>query len=118
MSQEIQQLVQDFDQPNMTLQHLQMICLILLGFRGFMRWDDMRRIQVNNVEVSAQHMTVFVESRKNDQFREGHLIPIARMPNASLCAVQWMERFLAQANHEANQALFGKVRQRGTQQVI
>ena len=70
----LRQLVEKFDTPEISLMHLQMLALVTLGFRGFMRWDDMSRLCVANVEISGQHMTVMLESRKNDQFREGHLV--------------------------------------------
>ena len=43
MSQ-IEQLVSHYDQPCISLLHLQMVTLILLGFHGFIRWDDMARL--------------------------------------------------------------------------
>ncbi|XP_065198970.1 uncharacterized protein LOC135830672 [Sycon ciliatum] len=115
---QLRQLVCTFDRPRLSLMHLQMLALITLGFRGFMRWDDMSRLKVTNIEVNSQHMTVFLDSRKNDQFREGHLVPISRCPDRSVCAVFWMETFLDRAQHQPGQPLFGKIQMDKGVQVV
>ena len=115
---QIKVLVRHFHRPDLSLVHLQMLTLVLPGFKGFMRWDDMARLRPENINITGQHMTVFLESRKNDQFREGHLVPISRAEDVSFCAVYWMEKFLSRAQHLANQPLFGKVRMVGDVQVI
>ena len=70
--------------------------------------SDLQQLSVNDIHITSSFMSVFLEGRKNDQFREGHVIPIART-DAVTCAVAWMERFLREGEHAANAPLFGKV---------
>eukprot|EP00117_Sycon_ciliatum_P008268 scpid81434/ scgid11043/ len=60
--QDIRKLIQCSSQSEPSLVHLQMMTLILLGFRGFLRWGDMVRLQPDSINISARHMSVFIES--------------------------------------------------------
>ena len=113
----LEQLVAEFGQHPWRLQDLQMLSLITLGFRGFFRWSDLSEIHTNDIHFSNDFVSVFLARRKNDQFREGHIIPIARSESTA-CAVKWLERFLQAAGHEANAPLFGKVRTVGSKSCI
>ena len=43
-----------------------------LGFAGFLRWDDLSQIKACDIDFHLNFMKIFLEKRKNDQFREGH----------------------------------------------
>jgi len=101
-------LVEHFGGPLCRLVDLQMLCLIVLGYHGFFRWDDLHQIRLSDLRISPGYISVFLEQRKNDQFREGHLIPIAETGRKT-CAVRWLRRFLKAGNHHRNGYVFGKV---------
>ena len=108
----LERLCEKFGGESAPLKYVQMLCLLSLGFKGFLRWDDMARLTVANVEFFECSMTVFIASRKNDQFREGHLVPIAATPESPACAVTWMRRFLQESGRRGLQSkavLFGKI---------
>ncbi|XP_020623284.1 uncharacterized protein LOC110060823 [Orbicella faveolata] len=50
---------------------LQRAALFSLGFFGFLRWDDLRHFSVDSFYFADSHVAIFLEKRKNDQFREG-----------------------------------------------
>ena len=106
--EQLQLLVQRFGQPGCSLVHLQMVCLVLIGFHGFLRWSDMSQLQPADVHFSDGYVSLFLEGRKNDQFREGHIIPIAET-GRDTCAVKWLRRFMAEGGHNTDAHLFGKV---------
>ena len=60
-----------------SLDQLQILTLIMLGFVAFLRWDDLSRLQCYDIKFHNDHMAIFLEKRKNDQFREGSWIFVA-----------------------------------------
>ena len=54
-----------------SLPELQTLVLITLGFFGFFRWDELSNLKVEDVIFNPDHMAIFVEKHKNNQFREG-----------------------------------------------
>ena len=102
---QVKMLVERYGQENSTLPDLQMVTLITLGFCAFLRWDDLRRLRVSDLTFYRSHMTISLESRKNDQFRRGSLVSIARSRSAT-CPVELLERFIQRSNHKSNQPLF------------
>ena len=90
------------------LSNLQTTCLVVLGFSGFLRWDDLSRLKRQHLEFEREYMKVFLEKRKNDQYREGSWILIARTSNPS-CPVQLMEKFLQKGGHSPRDFVFRKV---------
>ena len=50
---------------------LQIVTLITPGFLGFFRWDDRSQLKFSDPFFYPDHLAVFLEKRKNDQFREG-----------------------------------------------
>ena len=90
------------------LSNLQTTCLVVLGFSGFLRWDDLSRLKRQHLEFEREYMKVFLEKRKNDQYREGSWILIARTSNPT-CPVQLMEKFLQKGGHSPRDFVFRKV---------
>jgi hypothetical protein len=66
---------------------------LLLGFTGFLRHDDLKHIDLQLVEFEKDHMRLFVDKSKTDQFRVGHWVVIAAI-GGDLCPVgnlrKWM----------------------------
>ena len=60
-----------------SLDQLQIVTLITLGFVAFLRWDDLSRLRCYDIIFHNDHMAIFLEKRKNDQFREGSWISVA-----------------------------------------
>ena len=104
----LSRLMEHFGGAACPLMDLQMLCLMTLGFHGFFRWNDLHQLRVPDVRFSDGYVAIFLEGRKNDQFREGHVIPIAET-GSEVCAVTWLRRFLSEGNHQPEGFLFGKV---------
>ena len=82
-----------------------MAALFALGFFGFLRWDDLRRLTVNNLQFEDSHLAIFLTQRKNDQFRQGSWVFIARS-DSSPCPVAVVEKFPKEGNHDSKSRLF------------
>ena len=74
----LKEIADKFDKPGMSLKDLQTLLIILVGFMGFMRWSDLSSIRVENIQILPYHMSILLEKRKNDQFRKGQYVDIAR----------------------------------------
>jgi integrase len=90
------------------LSKLQITCLITLGYSGFLRWDDLAKLRRQDVLFYEDHMRIFLQKRKNDQYREGSWIFIARTGNCT-CPVKLMEEFFRQGKHKPSDWVFRKV---------
>lgn len=90
------------------LGELQMAAMISLGFYGFLRWDDLSRITPEHLVFASTHLIVHLEKRKNDQFREGTQVLIARADKAP-CPVVVIEKFLAKGCHSPGTTIWRRV---------
>ena len=99
------------------LVNLQTLTLVTLGYAGFLRWDDLAHVYADEIYIKKEYMVIFLEKRKNDQFREGSWIFVSRWAG-SLCPVDLVEQLLLRGKHQGHVPLFGRVRSRKGGQVI
>ena len=59
---------------SVSLSDLRFLFILLVGFAGFFRIDDVKAIALHDVSIHSDHMSVYVPQRKNDQYREGILL--------------------------------------------
>ena len=90
------------------LTQLQIVTLITLSFAGFLRWDDLSGLRYSAIRFHSNYIAIFLEKRKNDQFREGSWIFIATS-YSRYCPVILLQRFLSRGNHSNNSFLFRRV---------
>jgi len=65
----VQKVISHLENGN--LGDFQLAALFSLGFFGFLRWDDLRHSSVDSFYFADSHVAIFLEKRKNDQFRKG-----------------------------------------------
>ena len=99
------------------LADLQTLTLITLGFAGCLRWDDLSHICVDGLSLHQDYMAEFLQSRKNDQLREGSWVFVSRWKGA-LYPVALTEQLLDQGPQAQLAPLFGRIRSLGGKQVI
>ena len=90
------------------LAELQLATLIALGFFGFLRWDDLNHLTFDKIHFEGSYVALFLEKRKNDQFREGSWVFISSS-EVQPCPVAVVKRFVAQGQHKAGSKLFRRV---------
>ena len=90
-----------------------MVSLVALGFCAFLRWSELRDLRACDLKLCATHMSVFLDRRKNDQFRQGSVVNVARLPSSS-CPVKLLELFLKRGGHQPFQSLFCLCQKLGT----
>lgn len=87
---------------------IQVAALFALGFFGFLRWDDLSRLTVDSLQFADSHLAIFLVQRKNDQFRDGSWVFIARS-DSSPCPVAVVEKFLRMGKHDRKSRLFRRI---------
>ena len=66
--------------------------ICLLGYAGFFRFNELASLKESDMKFYEDHVEVFVESSKTDQYREGTWVPIART-GSKICPVAMLERY-------------------------
>ena len=66
--------------------------LCLVGFAGFVRCSELAQLKESDVVICPEHMELFVEASKTDQFQDGAWVVIART-QSKFCPVAMMERY-------------------------
>lgn len=61
-----------------SLWNLRFLVILLLGYAGFLRVEELKSLQVKDIIIHNDHMSVTINKRKNDQYREGHNVLIAK----------------------------------------
>ena len=87
---------------------LQVAAFIALGFYGFLRWDDLSHITPEDLIFAPTHLSISLSKRKNDQFREGSQVLIARSDD-STCPVEVVEKFLTQGGNDPKTTLWRRI---------
>ena len=74
-------LIQDIArhyQSTSTLAVVRFLFILLVGYAGFLRRDELLNLQVSDISIFDAYMSIHVPERKNDKYREGHTVSIAR----------------------------------------
>lgn len=93
----VQSIMDKFGYFGASLPDLQVAVLIAVGFAGFLRWNDLQGIRLEDIHFSGSHMDITLRKRKNDQHCRGCVVTIART-SSSYCPVSLTERFMARSN--------------------
>ena len=54
-----------------TLNDIRVMCFCILGYSGFLRYEEIASLRVCDLSFEPTHMKIFVEKSKTDQYRDG-----------------------------------------------
>lgn len=94
-------LVQKYASDSATLSDLRLVVMCLIAFTAFMRFDELSSIRAQDIEFEVSYFRIFVERAKNDVYREGNWVLIARLGGKN-CPYSLLQRYLKSANIELN----------------
>lgn len=77
----------------LTLRNLSMI---LIGFAGFLRFDELSSLKCKDVIVEQDYLKIIIEKCKNDQYRNGNEVLIAKGVT-SACPYSMLLRYVEEA---------------------
>lgn len=87
----------DWSFPLVCLKRMRLLCLSVVSFAGFLRFDEISKIKLKHVVIGEQYMIIFLPSSKTDQFRDGDKVVIAKT-NSDLCPVTLLASYISLAN--------------------
>ena len=88
---ELRSMVQNYCKTE-TLYNCRTVALCIVGYAGFLRFDERSRLKCYDILISEKHTFIFIESSKTDQYRDGSWIPLSRTPNIT-CPVKNLQRY-------------------------
>ena len=91
----LQDLVSKFKDDS-SLYGLRTVALCLIGFTGFFRFSELCGIRACDVKLFPSYISIFLETSKTDQLREGSWVPISRTGRKT-CPVKALERYFTTA---------------------
>jgi hypothetical protein len=100
------QICERFAQSGCAERDLWICAAIAVAFAGFFRYSDLAHIYVDWIVFHPNHMEIFLETRKNDQYREGHWIVLARWPGSIACPLKLVRRLIDRLGLKGHRPLF------------
>ena len=73
------------------------LTMIVIGFSGFLRFDELSSLICKNVKIFEDHLCILIDRSKTDQYRHGNEILISS-GNTEACPVSMYKRYIALAN--------------------
>ena len=102
-------IVDRFDNPN--VKDLRTCTMFLLAYAGFLRFDELVNIKVNDIRFCTSHIKIFLEKSKTDQFREGSWVVVSATGKPT-CPVNMLSKFLSSAgivDFSSNEFVFRQI---------
>jgi energy-converting hydrogenase Eha subunit G len=83
-----------------------MVCVLcLLGFSGFLCYNELSIIQMKNIVVHDSHVELTLVQSKTDIYWRGIIVVIAKTGN-DLCPVTWLKKYVQLADLNSNPEFF------------
>ena len=70
------------------------VVMALLAFAGFLRAEELRVLQVRDVLIHQDFVTLIIRKAKNDQFRKGDHVDIVKTGTVS-CPMFWLQKYFS-----------------------
>ena len=95
----LKNLVDKFASLGASLLNIRVVTICLISFAGFLWFGEMANLKEADIQIFPDHLELFIESSKTDQYRDGAWIIIARS-GQSTCPVRMLERYIQLGNRE------------------
>ena len=94
-------LCNKFGDANASLKDLRILCICVIAFAGFLRYDEFSSILLSDVVFHTGYVTIFIEKSKTDTHREGKQVFIAET-KSDCCPIKILQRYIKCANFSDN----------------
>lgn len=92
----LNKLVDHFGKDENNLINLRTCVLCLLGFSGFLRYNELANIKMSDLCFEQGYVKISIRESKTDPYRRGNEIVIAKTGN-KLCPVSWLNKYILKA---------------------
>ena len=89
----VREIAQGYSASN-RLADIRFFAILLIGYAGCFRIGEILAFTIDAFEISSDCMLIYLNKRKNDQFRQGHSSMLARTGNIT-CPVAATEKLLS-----------------------
>jgi hypothetical protein len=89
----------------LSLKDLRVLCMIILGFTGFLRFDELSSIKSCDIIFAEHFVKIFIEKSKTDVHRIGSWVFIAKI-NSVCCPVKMLAKYIVMANLHLSEDIF------------
>ncbi|MEW8548151.1 MAG: tyrosine-type recombinase/integrase [Candidatus Thiodiazotropha sp.] len=69
------------------------LCMILLSFCGFLRYDEISSLRCNDIQIFDSYLILKIKKSKTDQYRQGDEVPISKGSSIA-CPLRMVLRYL------------------------
>jgi hypothetical protein len=87
-------LVNLYASPGASLLNLRLATFCILAYAGFFRYQEISALKASDIVFFDVFMRIFVETAKNDVYREGRWVYIAKT-NQPTCPVMMLKRYMS-----------------------
>lgn len=89
----IKQLVTHFITENVILSDLRDVTMFVIGFCGFLRFNEIVNIKRSDIDFQINYVTIFLEKSKTDKYKEGNKVFLAETKSKA-CPVKLLRQYL------------------------
>lgn len=93
----IRKIYDYINEEGMNLLHRRNLTMILLCFAGFLRYEEVSKLTLGDLEICENYCKLFIEKSKTDQLREGTWVLIAKT-NSEICPLEALKSYITSAN--------------------
>ena len=90
-----------FYKQNCTLLNLRTCAMCLLGFSGFLRFNELSNIRLSDLSWHDNYLEIKITKSKTDIYRRGNSIIIGKTGN-ELCPLFWLNKYISEAGFDNN----------------
>ena len=107
----VKKIIEKHAGPNADLKNLRIACICVIGFTGFLRYNELSNITTSHVQFGDDHVRIFIPASKTDVYREGNYVYIKKIGN-EYCPMKILQRYLTISNAvaEPNLPIFRPLR--------
>ena len=102
------EIAERYNTPSASLLALRFLFILLIGYFGLFRINEILRIRPCDIQISDLHLSIFISSRKNDQHRDGHTSILARSGKIT-CPVSITEKIMPSTHKSQMAPIVGRV---------
>ena len=81
------------------------LCIIVVCFSAFLRYDEVSNLKCNDVEFHVDYMSLYIRKSKTDQYRSGNRVLVAKLDTVA-CPVGAVQRYIRLASIDLNSSHF------------
>ena len=93
----VKKIIEKHASRNADLKNLRIACICVIGFSGFLRYNELANITTSHVQFRDDHVRIFIPTSKTDVYREGNYVYIKKI-DTEYCPTKMLRRYMDTSN--------------------